>query len=162
MSGLDFSGYAPPGEERPLGPYAALTGLFNATFISLLARAARDGRLPERVGAGDLVLYGAATQKLSRLLAKDRVTSFLRAPFTEYQEAGAPGEVEEKPRGHGLKLAIGELAVCPYCLAQWVAAGFVAGGLLAPRPTRAIASIFAALSISDFLQLAYKAAEERA
>lgn len=157
-----FSGYAAAGEERPLGPYAALTAVFNVALVGLLAGAARRGRLPERVAGGDLVLYGVATQKLSRLLAKDRVTSFLRAPFTEYQGSGGPGEVEEKARGHGVQLAIGELAVCPYCLGQWVAAAFATGGIWAPRPTRVVASIFASLTISDFLQLAYAAAEKQA
>ena len=50
------------------------------------------------------------------------MTSFLRAPFTRFQESSGQGEVvEEEPCGHGLRLAVGELLVCPYCLAQWVA-----------------------------------------
>ena len=154
-----FDGYAT--EERPLAAYAVLTAVFNGALIAALVAAKRADRLPGRVSLLELVVLGAATQKLSRLLAKDRVTSFLRAPFTEYQEPGAPGEVEEEPRGAGLRLAVGELLVCPYCLGQWVAAGFVSGTLLAPRPTRAIASIFATLSVADLLQLAYKAAEKR-
>ena len=64
---------------------------------------------------GDLLLVGIATHKLSRLLAKDKVTSFIRAPFTRYQEPSGQGEVEEEPYGHGLHLAVGELLVCPYC-----------------------------------------------
>lgn len=48
--------------------------------------AGRRGRLPEGYRAGDLVLLGVATFKLSRLISKDRVTAFLRAPFTRFQE----------------------------------------------------------------------------
>jgi hypothetical protein len=102
-----------------------------------------------------------ATHKVSRVIAKDRVTAPLRAPFTEFQEEGGPGEVEEKPRGSGLRRAIGELLVCPFCLGQWVATAALAGFAVAPRLTRFVCSIFAAVTISDFLQIAYKGSEEK-
>ena len=41
-----------------------------------------------------------------------------------------------------------------------VATGFSLGLLFAPRLTRFAAAVFTALTISDFLQLAYRAAEE--
>jgi Protein of unknown function (DUF1360) len=157
-----FSGYADPSEQPPLGSYAALTALFNAAFAGALAAArASDRELPERIGAGDVVLLGTASHKLSRMMSKDRVTSFARAPFAEYQEPGGPGEVEESPRGRGLRRAIGELLVCPYCLGMWTSAGLHVGLIFAPRTTRLLASTFTALTISDFLQIAYKAAEDR-
>jgi hypothetical protein len=49
---------------------------------------------------------------------------------------------------------------CPYCLGLWVAAALSLGLLFAPRLTRFVASVFSALTISDFLQIAHKAAEE--
>jgi hypothetical protein len=52
--------------------------------------------------------------------------------------------------------------VCPYCVAQWVAAAFTVGLVAAPRPIRFLAGIYAAETLSDFLQLAYRPAEERA
>ena len=36
--------------------------------------------------ASDLVLVTVATHKLSRLVAKDRITSTLRAPFTSVED----------------------------------------------------------------------------
>jgi hypothetical protein len=107
------------------------------------------------------VLIGAASHKLSRLVTKDKITAFARAPFTRYEEPGGPGEVEERPRGSGLRRALGELLVCPYCLGLWASAGFHAGLLWAPRTTRLIASTLSALTLSDFLQIAYKAAEDK-
>ncbi|HEX4306974.1 MAG TPA: DUF1360 domain-containing protein [Solirubrobacterales bacterium] len=89
------------------------------------------------------------------------VTSPVRAPFTELEGSGGPGELEERARGKGVRLAIGELLVCPYCIALWVVAGFSVGLLLAPRLTRFVASVFSALTLSDFLQIAYKAAEDK-
>ena len=156
-----FAGYAPPDERPPLGSFAALTALFNAGFAAALAGAGRRGRLPDRVGAGDVVLIGTASHKLSRLISKDKVTAFARAPFTEYEGQAGPGELSESVRGSGLRRAVGELIACPYCLGLWVAAGMHVGLLWAPRTTRVVASTMTALTISDFLQIAYKAAEEK-
>jgi hypothetical protein len=117
--------------------------------------------LPERYPISDLILVGMGTHKLSRLLGKDKVTSFVRAPFTEYQGPAGPSEVDESPRGSGLRYAIGELVICPYCLGLWVATGFGFGLAAAPRATRLGAFVLSSLGISDFLQIAYKAAEDK-
>ena len=149
-------------EEVPLGSYAVLIGIFNGLFGGLLLVTRRSrGGLPEKVGLGDVLLLGVAAFRLSRMLSKDKVTSFLRAPFTEYKGPGGPGEVEELPRGRGVQRALGELLICPYCLAQWVAAAFVYGLALRPRATRLVAAVFAVKAIADGCQIAYKAAEER-
>jgi Protein of unknown function (DUF1360) len=155
-------GYAPPEEKRPLGPYALLVVLFQLLVAGGVLALRRSGKRPaERYSPFDVVLLGAATHKLSRLVAKDKVTSFLRAPFTEYQGPGGPSEVEEKPRGTGLRYAIGELIVCPYCLGLWVATALGFALVVAPRATRLVATVLSALGISDFLQIAYKAAEDK-
>jgi Protein of unknown function (DUF1360) len=149
--------YAEAAEHRPLAGYAALSGTLAAAFAAGLVRAP----LPERIPAQDIVLAGVATHKLSRLIAKDKVTSFVRAPFTEFQEPSGKGEIEEKPRGRGLRLATGELLVCPYCVAQWIAAGFAVGYVRAPRLTRLLAGMYTMYAISDGLQFAYLAADEK-
>ncbi len=149
-------------QYRPLGAYALLAAAFNGLFVGFLVVASRRGRLPERYDTRDLVLLGVATFKLSRLLTKDRVTSFLRAPFTRFQEDSGHGEVEEAARGRGLQRAVGELVVCPYCLAQWVAAALVAGLAVAPRATRTAAATFTVFGLSDVVQMAYSTLEDRA
>jgi hypothetical protein len=136
--------------------------LFNAAMAAGVAGARRRGHeLPERIEGRDLVLAGVATHKLSRLIAKDKITAFARAPFTEYEQPGGPAEVEERPRGEGLRRTIGELLVCPYCLGMWISGGLHFGLMTAPRTTRFTASVLSGLTISDFLQIAYKAAEQR-
>src|SRR5207237_211568 len=90
-----------------------------------------------------------------RLIAKDPVTSPLRAPFTSYEGTSAPGELHEEVRGHGLAHSVGELLTCPMCLGQWVATAFSLGLFIAPRPTRMVMSTFAAVAGSDFLQHVY-------
>ncbi len=150
-----------PGQERPLGSYALLTGAYGTAFAgSLIALRVRGRRLPERFSLADVLLLGIGAHKISRLIAKDKVTSFARAPFTRFQESSGHGEVEEQPCGHGLRLAVGELLVCPYCLAQWVATALTIGLIGAPRLTRLVGTVFVAHTVSDFLQVAYRAAEE--
>jgi hypothetical protein len=155
-------GYAPPSERPPLVSYAALMTIFGALFGGGLLTARHKGReLPERMAGADVALIGVASHKLSRLISKDKVTSPLRAPFTELEGPGGPAELEERSRGTGARRAIGELLICPYCLGLWIAAALSLGLLLAPRLTRFVAAIFTALTISDFFQIAYKAAEEK-
>jgi hypothetical protein len=158
--GAIYAGYSD--DERPFLSYGLLAAAFNAWMATLVVAARRSGALPERVSATDVLLVGAGTHKLSRLLAKDRVTSFLRAPFTRYEGEGGPGEVEEEARGRGLQRALGELLICPYCVGLWVAGGFTTGLVFAPRETRLVAALFASLAASDTLQLLYKGVEERA
>jgi Flp pilus assembly protein TadB len=147
--------------ERPLRGYAALTGLFSLLAASFAGWMRRSGRqLPERVEIYDLALLSLATHKVSRLIAKDRVTSAVRAPFTRYQEEAGPSEVEEEAVGHGLRRAIGELLVCPYCLSLWIAAAFTAGLIVVPRATRWTAAVFSVLLGADVLHIAYKKAEQ--
>jgi hypothetical protein len=160
MAGADD--YAPPGKRPPLLVYGVTMAVFNGLFGAGLILARRRGRdLPERPALADIALVGIASHKLSRLIAKDKVTSPLRAPFTELEGSGGPGELEEKARGAGTRRAIGELLICPYCLDLWVVAAFSIGLLFAPRLTRFLAAVFAALTVSDFFQIAYKAAEEK-
>jgi hypothetical protein len=151
-----------PEEHRPLGAYAALAGLFEAGFLAFCAsQARREETLPERLPARDIALMAVATQKVSRQVAKDKVTSFLRAPFVRYEGSAGPSEVDEVPRGRGLRYALGELLTCPFCLSQWFSAGMVAAYARRPRATRSVAAVFAVASAADFVQLVYAAAQER-
>lgn len=147
--------------ELPTRDYAALVTIFNGTIASvLLARKCAKEPLPERVEPKDLILFAIATQKLSRVITKEKVTTAIRAPFTELEGKGGAGELEEKPRGHGLRRAIGELLTCPFCLGTWIASGFIYGYIFSPRTTRTVASIFGVSGIADFLQQLYVKAQE--
>jgi hypothetical protein len=157
-----YAGYAPPDERPPFAAYATFAAVFHTAMAGAVAAAKRSGRdLPERVEAGDIVLIGTASYQLSRLVSKKKITAFVRAPFTELEGKGGPAELEEKPRGSGLRRAVGELLICPYCLGLWASGGFHAGLLFAPRTTRFTTSVLTAMAISDVLQVAYRAAEDR-
>jgi hypothetical protein len=158
-----FPAYSPD-KDVALGGHAVLVGLFNGSVAAVALAQRRSGRrLPERIPAGDLLLMSIGTYKLSRLIAKDRIMSFMRAPFTRLQgESDRPGEVSEEPRGEGLQHAIGELVVCPYCLGQWVGTGMLATYLCDPRLARTVAAAFTIVAGSDLLQETWVAVDKRA
>lgn len=151
-----MTGYAD--KPIPLKSYAALATAFNVALAAGIAATKDD--LPERFSPVDLALLGVATHKYSRLVAKDRVTSFLRAPFVRYEGEAGPSEVSETPRGQGPRRAIGELVNCPFCVGMWVASGLGVGFVAAPRVTRFVAGVGAALTVADFLHLAHAAATQ--
>jgi len=133
-------------EERPLPEYAALTAAFGVVLGGFLILARR--RLPERIGFGDVVRIGLASYKVGRLVAKDEVTSWVRAPVTQDPEA-------REPKPEGVERALGELVTCPYCVGIWIASGLSYALVLYPRQTRVVTTIFGAQAVADFLNAAF-------
>ena len=124
------------GEPRPLGGDLGAMGVYLGLVSAGAAAVRASGReLPERIPPGDAALLAVATFRLARRIAKDPVTSPLRAPFTKH--------------------AIGELLTCPFCLAQWVATGLVFGYVTAPKATRLAALTMTLVAGSDILQFVY-------
>ena len=154
------AGYAPD-LDTPVKRYAVLVASFSALAAGFARWFRASGRqLPDRIDPVDLALVTVASHKASRLIAKDRVTASIRAPFTRYQGEAGPSEVSERPRGRGLRRAIGELIACPYCLGMWTSSALIAGLLVVPRFTRWVSSVLVAFFGSDLLQIAYKKAED--
>ena len=142
-------------EEQLLKEYATLLGFYLASVTVLTGIAGEQRRLPRKFSVLDLALLGLATHKLSRIVAKDRITGILRAPFVSYIRGSGAGEVEEEPRGHGFQRSIGHLISCPYCMAPWCATALSFGLLFAPRVTRFFAGILVSVTASDFLHRGY-------
>ena len=149
------------GHQRPLGGYAVLTGAFAAAFGGALAAARASGKELDRPGLADVALGALASQKVARVISKDKVTSFVRAPFTRFQDTAGHGELEEEARGDGLRYATGELLLCPYCISQWVTGALAVGWVTAPKTTRLLTAMWAAQAVADGLQLAYSAGETK-
>jgi hypothetical protein len=145
-------------DDRPLGPFLGLLGGYGAgvTAVAGLLRWRRK-RLPDQVPPQDLVLGALATHKLSRLLAKDPVSSPFRAPFTKFEGQSGEAEVAEEVIGTGWQHALGELVTCPFCLDVWVATAFILGYIAHPRLTRTVASGLAIVAGADVLQFGYDA-----
>src|SRR5262249_48256808 len=75
----------------PYGAYTRIVSLFGGGLALAGALAHALHRDPREHDGLDLVVLGAATFKASRPIARDEVTSFLRAPFVE-GEAHEGGE----------------------------------------------------------------------
>jgi hypothetical protein len=155
--GKAVGGYSSVEPPPPLGSYAVLAGAFTGIFGGLLALGARRRRLPASLPVGDLALLGVATFVATRVVARDEVTSFLRAPFTHLKKKAGAGELVEEARGEGMQLALGQLLTCPYCLAPWVASSLTAGLLIAPKVTRTVLGVAAVVGVSQTLTQAYSA-----
>jgi hypothetical protein len=148
-------------EDRPLQGYLTVLGVYGGVTTGLaIAGRALGKSVPDRLDLGDTLLLSIATHKASRLLAKDAVTSPLRAPFVQYEEPAGEGELNESVPGQGTRHAVGELVTCPFCLAIWVATAMAAGMVFAPRLTRMAATVLTAVAASDVLQLGYDGAKQ--
>lgn len=148
--------------DRPLGSYLTMLGIYSGGVAAVAGLGRLLGRrVPDRVGAGDLALLAVATHRLARTIAKDPITSPLRAPFTKFGGASAAGELAEDVRGHGLWHSLGELIGCPMCLAQWVATALSTGLVFAPRQTRLVMATLSAVAGADFLQYVYAYLQQR-
>lgn len=148
------------GPGQPLRGYLNTLTVYASVVAGLTGVAVATGRrAPSRPAPADVLLISVATHKLSRLLAKEAVTSPLRAAMTRFEGAAGSSEVNEVPRATGPRHAAAELISCPFCLGVWVSTGFCAGLVFVPRLTRLVATGLTAVAGSDFLQLAYDAAK---
>lgn len=141
-------------ERPPYGSYAQIV----AIFVGGLAGAAALAKLvdpdPRYDTPLDFVILAAATFKAARTIARDDVTSFVRAPFIE---GDATGENEEPKQTGGMEQAIGELITCPRCVGTWAAAGLTTTEIVAPRFGQLLTWSLAAAAANDFLQAAFVA-----
>ncbi|MEV6294828.1 DUF1360 domain-containing protein [Streptomyces sp. NPDC051896] len=149
--------------DAPLAGYAVLAAVFTAGAGGYGVLARRRGvRLPQELPPWDVVLLGTATYKASRLLARDKITSFLRAPFTRRTGEGEASEVVDEPRGDGLRRAVGDLLSCPFCTSAWAAGALVCSYAAAPRLTRLVCGGLGALTVADWLQYAWTWTQQNA
>ncbi|MCW2793140.1 MAG: hypothetical protein JWO76_2238 [Nocardioides sp.] len=149
--------YDPDGEVNLTGSAGSLSVFALTVTAGALALRSSGRGLPERFALADVLLGGVATHKFTRLVSKASVTSPLRAPFTTFDGAAGSSEHEESPRDDGrLRHTVGELLTCPFCLAPWTGAAYVAGLAVAPRVARAWAAVFAVTAVSDSLQHGYQ------
>jgi hypothetical protein len=150
------------GAERPLGGYLVLVAAYTAATVGGIALVRRrDAKWQGTIPVQDMAVISVATFQLARVVTKKPITSVFRAPFTEFQGASGPAEVEERVRGGGLRHAVGELLTCPFCMAHWIVTGFAFAYFLAPEVTRLVATMLTAEAAADFLQHAHAAVSDR-
>jgi hypothetical protein len=140
-------------EAKPVD-YAAL----NALWISLAAGlvvAARGRAGKDPIRQRELIPLGAATFALSKAVARERIGTWVREPFVD-EAAG------QRPKGGGLRRAVGELVTCTRCVGTWSALGVVGLRVLHPEAGRTVTMILASSAANDWLQASFRLLCEQA
>jgi hypothetical protein len=138
-------------DDTPTGPadYAAINAVY-AALIATVLLSTRKEYSRDPISGRELVPISAATFALSKVIAREKIGSWMREPFVE-QDGG-----DRRPRGRGLQRAVGELLTCTRCVGAWSALGVVALRLAAPDSGRIVTNVLAASAGNDWLQAAFK------
>lgn len=144
-----------------LAAHAKVAAVYNSLLVSVFVLAQRSPKASERLTPYDVLLIGLATHKISRLISRDRFNAPIRSPFVRYGSDAGAGEVNEHPRGTGLRLAVGQLLSHPACTGPFVAPLLTLGMVRVPQASRLVCSTFSAITISDLLHRAYEAMKAR-
>ena len=145
MTRSDLSANGSPARSRD---YATLSAGWGAALGTLLL-ASRD-KGDEPVKPAEIVPLGVATFALSKLVAKEKVDRWVREPFVEEHPDG-----QRRPKGTGLRYAVGELLTCTRCVGTWSALGLVALRVTRPREARVVSAVLGASAVNDFAQSAF-------
>jgi hypothetical protein len=138
-------------DDRPVEPvdYATLNAVYGALLAGVVL--STRGRVREDPIQGrELIPIAAATFALSKVVAREKIGSWMREPFVEQSDG------ERRPRGRGLRHAVGELVTCTRCVGAWSALGIVGLRLAAPDSGRIVTNVLAASAGNDWLQAGFK------
>lgn len=141
-----------PITETPTQPvdYAVLNAAYGGLLATVAFAARRRAAEVEPIGTAELLPLGAATFALSKAIVHEKVDTWLRQPFVE-----GDGTSDRRPRGQGMRYAVGELLTCSRCMGTWSALALVSLRLVRPPSGRAVISVLAAAAINDFLQTGF-------
>jgi len=123
--------------------------LLSLTYAGLLATTAASAKGKPLLEHGDLLPTSAATFALTKLIVHEKVETWVRAPFVEETADG------RRPKGEGLRYAMGELLSCTRCIGAWSALGLVGLRLHAPHTGRFVTTVLAVSAGNDLFQSAF-------
>jgi len=129
--------------------YAVLSAAY-ATLLGALVLTGRERERDQPLAATELLPLGLATFALSKLLTKEKVESWVREPFVEERPDG-----ERRPKGRGLRYAVGELLNCPRCAGGWGALALVGLRVARPREARMVSTVLGVSATNDFLHTGF-------
>ena len=137
-----------PVQDTPTKPvdYAALSAGYGA-LLGAIVLGAREH--PDPVLRQELPARGLATFARSKLIAKEKVESWMREPFVEETPHG------RRPKGTRLRYAVGELLTCTRCVGAWSSLGLVALRVTRPREAKVVTAVLATSALNDFLQTGF-------
>lgn len=135
-------------DDRPTEPvdYAKLNAAY-AVLMGGLLLTTRERARNEPIQGRELVPIAAATFALSKVVAREKIGTWVRDPFVDGSR---------RPRGTRLRRAVGELLTCTRCVGAWSALALVGLRAADPPTGRTVVSILAASAGNDWLQAGFK------
>lgn len=137
-----------PPSDSAIG-YAKLNAVYGA-LLSVVLMTTRDRARAEPIRGPELVPLGAATFALSKVIAKEKVGTWVREPFVDEHRDGRPPREQQ-----GIQKAVGELLTCTRCVGAWSALGLVTLRLASPTAGRTVRNVLVASAVNDFLQAGF-------
>ena len=131
--------------------YAKLNAIYGTLFVAVLVGARKRAGAETQIPARELVPMGAATFALAKVIAKEKIGTWVREPFVEHD-----GSTPQGPRGSRLRGAVGELVTCTRCVGAWSALGVVGLRVLDPKSGRVVTNVLAASALNDWMQAGFK------
>src|SRR3954452_2532573 len=137
--------------ERSTEPvdYAALNAVYGALLTGVVL-ATRDRAAEDPISGPELIPLAAASFALAKVIAREKIGTWVREPFVEEEDGG-------KPRGRRLRRAVGELLTCTRCVGAWSALGIVGLRLASPSSGRVVTNVLAVSAANDWLQAVFRA-----
>jgi hypothetical protein len=138
-------------DDRPTEPvdYAKLNAIYGGLLLAVLA-ASRERAREDPIQTRELVPISAATFALAKVIAREKIGTWMRDPFVEVENG------QRRPRGTRLRRAVGELVTCTRCVGAWSALAVVGLRVADPPTGRTVATVLAASAANDWLQAGFK------
>jgi hypothetical protein len=128
--------------------YAAINAVY-AALLAAVVFATRERAKRDPIRASELVPMGAATFTVSKVVAREKIGTWVREPFVEDASHGG------KPRGRRIQRALGELVTCSRCVGAWSALGVVGLRAASPDAGRLVTAILATSAVNDWAQAGF-------
>jgi hypothetical protein len=135
--------------------YAAINAVY-AALLAAVVYSTRERAKRDPIRAGELLPMGAATFAVSKVIAREKIGTWVREPFVEDASHGG------QPRGRRIQRALGELVTCSRCVGAWSALGVVGLRAASPQAGRLVTWVLATSAINDWTQLGFAWARAKA
>lgn len=147
-----------PASRNGPADYAVLEAVFMTGVAGLVALARRrdaDGK--PWIPLYELPVLAMATFTLADVVAKEKISTWLREPFVDETSDHKPLH----PEGSGLRHAVGELLTCTRCIGTWSALALVTLRTASPAAGRATTTVLALAGTNDLMQSGFRLLAER-
>ncbi len=137
--------------EAPTEPqdYAALNAVFAVLLGGAVLAARERTQQSDPLTTRDLAVTSVATFALAKVIARERIGTWVREPFVHEDDG-------RRPRGRRLRHAVGELLTCTRCVGAWSALALVGLRLTSPATGRVVNDVLAVSAVNDWLQATFK------